>query len=59
MDQVCAVMGLLVVPLGYLTAWELVKSTVAAFLVGVIILCGETSELALKDMTPIACLVPS
>ena len=37
----CAVLGLLVVPLAYLTVWELVKSTVAAFTAAIILLCGE------------------
>ena len=37
----CAVMGLLVVPLAYLTVWELVKSTVAAFTAAIILLCGK------------------
>lgn len=48
MRVVCAVMGLLVVPLGYLTVWELVKSTTAAFITGVIILC-ETGTLILSQ----------
>ena len=39
--QACAVLGLLVVPLAYLTVWELMKSTVAAFTAATIILCGE------------------
>ena len=36
-------MGLLVVPLGYLTVWELVRSTTAAFIAGVLLICGESS----------------
>lgn len=34
-------MGLLVVPLAYLTVWELVKSTTAALVAATIVLCGE------------------
>ena len=39
--QACAVLGLLVVPLAYLTVWELMESTVAAFTAATILLCGE------------------
>ena len=41
-------MGLLVVPLAYLTVWELVRSTMAAFLAGVLLLC-ETGTLVLSQ----------
>ena len=34
-------MGLLLVPLAYLTVWELVKSTTAAFITGMMLVCGE------------------
>ena len=46
--QACAVLGLLVVPLGYLTVWELVRSTTAALLAGVMLLC-ETGTLVLSQ----------
>ena len=41
LPQACAVLGLLVVPLAYLTVWELVHSITAAFLTGVILVCGK------------------
>ena len=37
----CALLGALVVPLAYLTVWELVQSTTAAILTGAIIICGK------------------
>ena len=40
-SQACAILGLMVVPLAYLTVWELVHSVAAAFLTGVILVCGE------------------
>ncbi|XP_064403207.1 protein O-mannosyl-transferase 2-like isoform X2 [Halichondria panicea] len=48
MRVACAVLGLLVVPLGYLTVWELVRSTTAALLAGVMLLC-ETGTLVLSQ----------
>jgi dolichyl-phosphate-mannose-protein mannosyltransferase len=48
MRVVCAGMGLLLVPLCYLTVWELVKSTTAAFITGVLVVC-ETGTLILSQ----------
>eukprot|EP00731_Ephydatia_muelleri_P028261 Em0019g1134a len=46
-DHACAILGLMVVPLAYLTVWELVHSVAAAFLTGVILVC-ETGTLILS-----------
>ncbi|CAI8034049.1 Protein O-mannosyl-transferase 2 [Geodia barretti] len=48
MRVVCALMGLLLVPLCYLTVWELVKSTTAAFITGMMLVC-ETGTLVLSQ----------
>eukprot|EP00731_Ephydatia_muelleri_P037232 Em0424g3a len=47
MRVACAILGLMVVPLAYLTVWELVHSVAAAFLTGVILVC-ETGTLILS-----------
>ena len=58
--KVCAVMGLLVVPLAYLTVWELVHSNMASFLAGVLMIC-ETGTLVLSQYIlldpPLLCFV--
>ena len=49
-------MGLLLVPLCYLTVWELVKSTTAAFITGMMLVCGKLSlspsPLSLPSISP-------
>ena len=44
----CAVLGLLVAPLAYLTVWELTRSNMAALLAGVMVVC-ETGTLVLSQ----------
>ena len=46
--QGCVVFGIFLVPLAYLTVWELVHSIGAAFLAGIIVLC-ETGTLTLTQ----------
>lgn len=46
--QMCALMGMMVCPLSYLTVWELTQSNMAALLGGLIVLC-ETGTLVLSQ----------
>ena len=45
--QCCAVLGLLVAPLAYLTVWELTRSNMAALVAGIMVVC-ETGTLVLS-----------
>ena len=53
-------MGILVVPLAYLTVWELVHSNIASLLTGVLVIC-ETGTLILSQYIlldpPLLCFV--
>jgi len=44
----CALMGMMICPLSYLTIWELTQSNMAALLGGVVVLC-ETGTLILSQ----------
>ena len=46
--QACALLGVLVGPLSYLTVWELTHSNLAALLAGVMVVC-ETGTLILSQ----------
>lgn len=58
--QVCAIMGLVVVPLSYATVWELVHSNMASFIAGLLMAC-ETGTLILSQYIlldpPLLCFV--